>query len=202
MLLCSSGVFVEATRYYLLEIGLLVWLLATYLLVAKYLQGPSSTKAAGIGAVITAGLLTKPNFVIYTFPVGLLLLYGIVVRARTTRSALPEIIKHVLVVTIPALVLALPWYAINLLNPHNLLITLRRVRPFGELNPVYDPMAMLRLAGRPSRNSFRRSSTSRLPLSQPLSLRPVLPLDGRRLAPRPSRRATVPPCSFPVTSYI
>ncbi len=42
------------------------------------------------------------------------------------------------------LVRALPWYAINLLNPHNLLITLRRVRPFGELNPVYDPMAMLR----------------------------------------------------------
>ena len=144
VLLFSSGMFVEATRYYLLEIGLLVWLLALYLLVAEYLRGASATKAAEMGAILALGLLTKPNFVIYAFPVGLLLLYGVAKRVRAGRLSRAQLVRHVALVTAPSLVLALPWYVVNLLNPGNLLITLRRVRPFGELVPVYDPLTMLR----------------------------------------------------------
>ncbi len=144
VLLFSSGVFIEATRYYLLEIGLLVWLLAFYLLVANYLRAASTAKAAGIGAILVAGLLTKPNFAIYAFPIGLLLLYGIVVRVRSAQMGKAQTARHVALMSVPALVLALPWYIVNLLNPTNLLLTLRRVRPSGELVPVYDPVEMAR----------------------------------------------------------
>lgn len=144
VVLCSSGVFVEATRYYLLEICLLMWLLAICWLVATYWRKPSPIKAIGLGVVVALGILTKPNFVIYAFPLGVLLLAAIVLRLRAAAMSPRQAAGHLALVLLPPLVLALPWYVNNFGNPDNMLATLRKARPLGELVPVYDPRVMVR----------------------------------------------------------
>lgn len=140
--LLTSGIFIEATRYYLLEILLALFVLATWFLVVSYRRNHRPELLVAIGLTLAAGLLTKLNFPIYVLPMGVVLGAELLRREAGGRIPWGSAARRALLVAAP-LLLAVPWYWQNLANPRNILVQYRVLRDLGDVTSIMDPVVML-----------------------------------------------------------
>ena len=81
-ILCSSSEYLLAGRYYLLEIMILFLLLAMYLMMIRFLKTGRLYHVFLAGIFLSAGFLTKFNFVIYAAPVVSFFLLTLFIKLR------------------------------------------------------------------------------------------------------------------------
>lgn len=119
MLILASAPFAEITCFFLVEtlIGLLTVLFLFFILRYIFLEDSLSVLWAGI--VVSLGLLTKINFVIYILPICVFGSVYLVKSIKNSEKPYRLSIKYSIYLALPSIVLCAPWYISNLFFNQN-----------------------------------------------------------------------------------